>query len=76
MPAVLTECGFMDVLEQADLMDNEAYQRECAEEIGQGICEYLDVEYIAPNCDYRKKYYALVGDIRALLEKYGGQVNG
>jgi N-acetylmuramoyl-L-alanine amidase len=46
MPAVLVECGFMDVLSQAVLMRDENYQRECAEEMCQGICEYLQVPYI------------------------------
>jgi len=76
MPAVLCECGFMDVLEQADLMDDEAYQWECAEEIGQGICEYFGAEYIPPGDDYRHKYYALLADIKALYDKYGGLSNG
>lgn len=76
MPAVLCECGFMDVLEQAKLMLDEAYQWECAEEIGQGICEYFGVEYVAPGDDYRQKYYALLADIKALMNKYEVQANG
>lgn len=37
---VLCECGFMDVLKEAQLMKNEAFQTECATEILAAVCEY------------------------------------
>ncbi|ABR48592.1 cell wall hydrolase/autolysin [Alkaliphilus metalliredigens QYMF] len=45
IPAVLCECGFMDNLEEASLMLDEAYQWKCARGIAKGICSYLGVEY-------------------------------
>jgi len=50
MPAVLCECAFMDNLREAELLLTDAYRRECAAEICQGICEYFGVEYI-PQAD-------------------------
>ena len=47
MVAALVECGFMDIKKEAELMKSSAYQKECAEEIVQGLCEYFDVEYVA-----------------------------
>jgi N-acetylmuramoyl-L-alanine amidase len=37
---IICECGFMDVLKEAQLMKNEAFQTECATEILAGVCEY------------------------------------
>jgi len=37
---ILCECGFMDVLKEAQLMKKEAFQLECATEILAGVCEY------------------------------------
>ncbi len=41
MPAVLVECGFMDNIEEAQLLITEEYRVECALELAKGICEYL-----------------------------------
>jgi N-acetylmuramoyl-L-alanine amidase len=46
MPAALVECGFMDNMNEAKLMLDPAYQEETAEEICQGVCEYLGVKYV------------------------------
>ena len=46
MPAVLVECAFMDNLKEAQLLLTDAYRRECADEICQGICEYFGVAYV------------------------------
>jgi len=46
MPAVLLECGFMDNPREALLMIDKNFQKECAREIAQGICEYFGVKYV------------------------------
>ena len=47
MPAILSENGFMDKLEEAELMVQEYFQREVAKEHAMGICEYFGVPYVA-----------------------------
>ncbi|MHA7139845.1 N-acetylmuramoyl-L-alanine amidase family protein [Rossellomorea arthrocnemi] len=44
--AVLIENGFMDNEREALLMLNESYQRECAREQAQGVCDYFRVAYV------------------------------
>jgi N-acetylmuramoyl-L-alanine amidase len=44
--AILVENGFMDNEEEALLMINEEYQRECAREQALGICDYFGVPYL------------------------------
>jgi N-acetylmuramoyl-L-alanine amidase len=46
MPSILIEHGFMDVRKEAELMLNEKFQTEEAEQICQGVCEYFNVPYI------------------------------
>lgn len=46
MPAVLVECGFMDNVREAQLMLDVNYQKECAREIAQAICEFFGVKYV------------------------------
>lgn len=46
MPAILCECGFMDNVEEANLMLDENYQWKVAEAIGRGVCNYLGVKYV------------------------------
>jgi N-acetylmuramoyl-L-alanine amidase len=46
MPAVLLELGFMDNKREALLMIDTNFQKECAREIAQGICEYFGVKYV------------------------------
>jgi len=46
MPAVLVECAFMDNLKEAQLLLTDAYRKECADEICQGICEYHGAAYV------------------------------
>jgi N-acetylmuramoyl-L-alanine amidase len=48
--AILIENGFMDNEKEALLMIDEDYQRECAREQAQGVCEYFGVPYI-PSMD-------------------------
>ena len=45
MPAVLTECGFMDNKVDRLLMESDTYRQECANEISQGILEYLGIPF-------------------------------
>ncbi|MBE5966423.1 MAG: N-acetylmuramoyl-L-alanine amidase, partial [Lachnospiraceae bacterium] len=45
--AILCELAFMTNLrEAAELMTNEAFWKECAQEICQGVCEYTGIKYI------------------------------
>ncbi len=46
MNAVLVEAGFMDNLEEAELLLSDDFRRETAEEIVHGICDTFGVEYI------------------------------
>lgn len=46
MPSVLVECGFMDNLYEAELLKSDAYRRECARELAQGICDVFGKKYI------------------------------
>lgn len=46
MPAVLFELGFMDNKREALLMINKDFQKECAREIAQAVCEFYGVKYI------------------------------
>lgn len=45
MPAILCECGFMDIKSEAELMLDEEYQWKCARAITKGICEYYGMKY-------------------------------
>ena len=47
MPAALPECGFMDIKKEAELMKSATYQKECAEEIAKGVCDFFGVKYVA-----------------------------
>lgn len=40
MPSILAECGFMDNLEEANLMLDENYQWKCAKAIVKSVCKY------------------------------------
>lgn len=44
--SILVENGFMDNEREALLMINEEFQRECAREQAQGVCEYFGVPYV------------------------------
>ncbi|MBE5965433.1 MAG: N-acetylmuramoyl-L-alanine amidase [Lachnospiraceae bacterium] len=45
--AILCELAFMTNLREAtELMTNEAFWEECAQEICQGVCEYTGIKYI------------------------------
>lgn len=46
MPAILTESGFMDNLEEAKTMLDPVFQKADAEATCRGICKYFDVTYI------------------------------
>ncbi len=45
-PAALAECGFMTNFEEAKLMIDPDYQRDCGDGGCIGVCNYLDVEYV------------------------------
>jgi N-acetylmuramoyl-L-alanine amidase len=75
MPAILIECGFMDVLSQAKLMLSEEYQWECAEETGHAICDYFSVEYkdkpeTTTDTYYKQQYFSMLNDIKEVIKKY------
>lgn len=46
MPAILTESGFMDNLEEAKTMIDPVFQKADAEATCRGICKYFGVTYI------------------------------
>ncbi|WP_313132661.1 N-acetylmuramoyl-L-alanine amidase family protein [Anaerocolumna sp.] len=52
MPAILTESGFMDNLEEAKTMLDPCFQKADAEATCRGICKYLGVEYVPEAEDY------------------------
>ena len=69
-PAILVECGFMDNPEEARLMATESYQKECAKEICQGICNYFGINYTPiptpiPEPIKEKLYIVQVGAFRS-----------
>lgn len=44
--AVLIECGFMSNHYEASLMEQEKFQKECAEEACAGLCDCIGIAYI------------------------------
>jgi len=52
-PAVLPECGFMTNFDEAKLMIDPDFQKNCGEGVCIGICDNLDVNYTA-NVSYRQ----------------------
>lgn len=44
--SVLCECAFMTNKREADLMQSEAFCKECAEEAAKGFCAYAGVKYV------------------------------
>lgn len=52
MPAILTESGFMDNLEEARTMLDPGFQKSDAEATCRGICKYFGVTYIPEKEDY------------------------
>jgi len=60
MPAILTESGFMDNLEEAKTMLDPEFQKADAEATCRGICKFFDVKYIEPIKD-TKIYRVQVG---------------
>lgn len=45
--AILVELAFMTNLREAtELMANEAYWKECAQEIARGVCEFTGIKYV------------------------------
>lgn len=68
MPAVLIECGFMDYRPEADLMLDESFQRETAEDICRGICAYSGTKYIAPD-ELLPGIDNIKAEIKSLAEK-------
>lgn len=61
MPSILCECGFMDNLEEAQLMLDEEYQWKCARAMAKGICKYFNVEYKEYKVEVKKLYRVQVG---------------
>lgn len=56
--AIICELAFMtNEKEAVNLMANEAYWKECAREICQGLCEYTGVKYVPENTADKKTLY-------------------
>lgn len=47
--SVLIECAFMTNKYESDLMQSDAFCKECAEEAAKGFCAYAKIPYIAPS---------------------------
>lgn len=47
--SILVEIGFMTNEYESALMKTQAFCKECAQEIAQGICEYFGVDYVKSN---------------------------
>lgn len=45
--SILVECGFMTNKYEEELMMSQAFVDENAKEIADGVCEYLDVDYVS-----------------------------
>lgn len=60
--AIICELAFMtNEHEAVNLMANEAYWKECAQEICKGLCEYTGVKYVAEVADTTTIYRVQVG---------------
>jgi N-acetylmuramoyl-L-alanine amidase len=59
LPAILVECGFMDNLKEARLLQSEEYRQECAIELAKALCEIFEVEYVPQ--EQNKLYKVQVG---------------
>lgn len=47
--SILVEVGFMTNKYESELMKTDAFCKECAEEIAQGVCDYFGVTYVKTN---------------------------
>ncbi|MCP3032250.1 N-acetylmuramoyl-L-alanine amidase [Halobacillus sp. A1] len=56
MPAVLTENGFMDNLDEALYMIKPEFQKEVAREHAQGICDFFRVPYVSDSAKRKPSY--------------------
>jgi len=63
MPAVLSEFGFMDIMNEANLMKSISYQKECAVEACKGICEYFNLTYITETPKHKKNYEQILKEV-------------
>ncbi len=61
MPAILTECGYMDNKREAMLMLDPDFQREMAIEHAKAICKYLSVKYIPENSEHTVEGTSIMG---------------
>ncbi len=71
-PAVVAECGFMTNFEEAKLMMDPDFQRDCGDGGAIGVSNNLDVEYIA-NIDYTQMStirYGNRGNVVKFLQCY------
>lgn len=68
MPAIIVECGFMDNLEEANLMLNEAYHETCAQAILEGINSYFGVETKHDKNRVKIKYQDKVFSVNGMLK--------
>lgn len=69
MPAVLIEAGFMDDPREAALMTNKAFQKETAEQVMQGICEYYGLTYEKEIPDQNTKSVQEIAVDNAIADK-------
>lgn len=78
MPAILTESGFMDNLEEAKMMLDTEFQKADAEATCRGICKYFKVsyieEYFSPSKTITRK--SSKEDIKWLQRKLNNKLQG
>ncbi len=67
-PSVLLECGFMTNLSEAKLMLDDEHALNAGEGACKGVCEYLDVPYIAPSAVYATLRRGSRGNVVAILQ--------
>lgn len=70
MPAILCECGFMDNLEEAELLKTEDYRNKCAEAIANGILEYMNINTSSSIIEESKIIEEVKGENEVNIKKY------
>lgn len=72
MTSCLVECAFMTNLDEANLLKQEAFRQECADEIVAGILEYFGINQPQKEADEvrYKEYSERIHENRGSVEKF------
>lgn len=71
MPAILTESGFMDNIEECNRMLDPVFQKLDGEATCKGICEYFKVKYVEEKIEVEKKlpkYIKIIKEVNCRTE--------